>query len=119
MKLRLAIVFLFAAAGCSGGDDGGTGSGVDGSKSVASLSASEQQDLCEFTVDVEDGPRTVQCDGFTVDIDDVAACVASLGEVPASCTATVADAEACALAIGDDPCHFDSPACQPFFACAG
>jgi len=120
MKLRLAIVFLFAAAGCSGGDDGGTDSGVDGSKPIGSLSASEQQDLCAYTVDVEGGPRTVACGDFDVEIAGVAECVENLAGVPATCPATVEESEACAAAIGDDPCHgFGSDACDPLLACAG
>jgi hypothetical protein len=102
---RLGIALLFVAA-CGGGSDG---SGVDGSKTLVSLSASEQQDLCEYVVAAQGGEGHVEdCgNGTTFETGTVAECVADFGDFTAGCTATVSDAEGCADALSD-PCNLDS-----------
>jgi len=109
-------VLVVAMAACGGGS--GT-SGVDSSKHVNSLSDGEAQTFCEWAVDEQGGAGTVtDCgDGLTITVDTVAECVAKQGNYTSDCAATVADAEACTTAIGNDPCSFGGNACAALFAC--
>jgi hypothetical protein len=72
--------------------------------------------------------KTVSCGGsagtVTVGFAGSADCTAGSNTttgVPASCTATVGDAESCAAAEYDDPCHTnpagDAATCAAFLAC--
>jgi hypothetical protein len=94
-----------------------SGSGVTGSKKLTELSASEQDQLCTYTVKVEGGPHTVTCSDGTVTIDDKATCVNNFTGLGASCMATVDDAEGCSEAMGKDPCNFDFNACSALLTC--
>ncbi len=108
----LVCVTALALAACGGGG----GSGLDGNKALGSLTSAELMELCEYVA--EAGPQeTVDCgDGVTVGPTTAAEC--AMDPFPTDCTATVDDAEACADAIGDDPCNaFESEACAPIFAC--
>lgn len=107
-----ALAFI-AACGSST-----TGSGVTPSKKLNALSSSERDQLCQYSVEVEDAPRTVTCgSNTTVTLKDKAACVTNLGTVDVQCQATVGDAEVCFQAIGDDPCSFGLGACTALFTC--
>lgn len=100
------------AFGCGGGS-----SGIDGQKKLVELDASENTTLCQYIADAEMGPRDVTCSGgLVLHIHSVDECIAS-AHFASSCTATVAQSEACADAIGADPCTFGGSACQPLFSC--
>lgn len=110
----LAASAALLLCACGGSD----GSGVDGGKALISLSAGEQMDLCEYIV--ASGPsEPVDCgDGVTAEPTTVSECVADFSDFTADCTATVAQAEACAEAIGADPCGDSFPAeCAWVFDC--
>ena len=108
-------ILAVAVIACSSSP--GSGSGITGTKKLTELSASEQNDLCAYTVGVEGGPRTVTCGDRAVYLEDEATCVLTLGSVNTQCQATVADVEDCARAIGMDPCNTGVAACTTFFAC--
>jgi len=111
------MVMGLLAIGC--GEDG---SGLEGTKKVVDLSASEQGDLCDYTSEVEGGyGASKMCgDGITITVKPRAECVANLEAVVAGCTATVADVEACAEAVGEDLCKLLSePKCGFLVQCTG
>lgn len=96
-----------------------SGSGVATGKKLVDLSASERGQLCAYSVDVEGGPRTVDCGNHvTITIEDDAACVSDLGALGAQCQATVGDAEGCFEAIGSNPCSLGASACAAVLSCA-
>lgn len=124
--VSLVLVLLgVVASGCGsdGGDDGAKGaSGVDKSKSLASLSASEKGQLCDWTASVSGGyGKTMMCAGDSEASNDAnqAECVASLP----SCAITVAQAETCTKVVVTVPlCDqvekaFTAPECAPLVAC--
>jgi hypothetical protein len=115
MRTCFVVGLILGAVACGGG--GGGSSGVSGSKQLGQLDMSEWQTLCEYIVEVEGGEgKVTECgDGVTVTTTTVAECVADAPTFM-GCTATVANAEACAEAIGADPCA-GSAACEPIFAC--
>ena len=115
--LAAAVIACSSSPGPGSGSSTGTGSGIAGAKTLTELSPSEQDDLCAYTVVVEDGPGTVTCGDRTVYLEDEATCVLTLGSVNAQCQATVADVEDCARAIGMDPCNTGVAACATFLAC--
>lgn len=95
-----------------------SGSGVDGSKSLADLSDAEKGAICDWVANALGGYGQVYaCDGSDVSIakSDRAACVAS---IPPACSATVAQVENCANAIGGDVCQvLVRPECAPVRHC--
>ena len=109
----LALSFISLAA-CGGSD----GSGVDGDKTIVSMSASERTDFCEWAIDEQGGAGTVTtCGEVTITVQSVADCVASFDSFVASCTATVSQGETCVEAVASNPCEFGGTACAPVFAC--
>lgn len=95
-----------------------TGSGVTPSKKLNELSPGERDQVCAYSVEVEQAPRTVMCGNNTsVTLQDKAACLTSFGEITIQCQATVGDAEICFQAIGDDPCSHGIGACTALFTC--
>lgn len=99
--LSLSSVLVFAIA-CGGG-----GSGVSGSKRLGSLSDAEARQLCEYASDEFGPPRTITCNGQTIEfngIDDGDCATAMGSEIPETCPATVSQYEDCIEAIGADPC---------------
>lgn len=118
MKKNLLSTILVGAAfvvGCGGGG------GVDTSAELGSLSASDQTSLCN-TLLADYPSKSVTCDGSTFNIGIMASqCSGSdaLGDIPATCTATVGQAEDCFDAEYNDPCGSDAAtatACQPLAA---
>ena len=105
------------ALGACGGDGGG--SGVDGAKPIISMTVSEKQTFCEWLVAEQGGPDHVtECGGgVSVTTQTVAECVAGFADFSPTCAATVAQGEACAIAVGAAPCSFGGEACAPIFAC--
>lgn len=116
--MRLFIGALFTAslslAACGGG---GGDSGLDSSKELGTLTADELSTLCEYVVSASPS-EPVECDGFTYEPTTQTECESD--PFPETCTATVGNAEACADAIGDDPCTaFESAACADLLECFG
>ncbi len=115
------LLFVVAIVGCGGG-----GSGVDGGKKVATLSASEQMTECTYEV-AQFPKRTITCPGttgtITVGGGDVATCVTNLqseSTMHPSCAATVSQFEACEEDIFAEPDSFfcsstsaPPPSCAP------
>jgi hypothetical protein len=122
-----ALAVGLAACGGGGDDDPETvdasvsidaGSGISGDRQIGSLTPAEQQAFCEYMIATEGGPGSVhECDGLTLTASTVENCVADFVNL-GDCTATVAQAEACAEAIGMTPCG-SLDVCDPLFACAG
>ncbi|MEZ4366654.1 MAG: hypothetical protein R2939_10250 [Kofleriaceae bacterium] len=116
--LLLSLTTCLAAA-CGG--DGGS-SGVDSSKTIGSLSISEQMELCEWTND-QQPTEPFMCGGETIEPEDPADCSAAAimaDPVPTDCMATVGQYEACLEAVNADLCAESLPAvCEPLFACFG
>ena len=111
----VSILVVCVAAGCGGS----SGSGLDSSLELLDLSAGEVEQLCEYVVDVQDGPRTVECgDGVTVELSGVEECVEDFDFLSDDCAATVLDAERCAEDLGADPCALFAPSCAPLFECS-
>jgi hypothetical protein len=110
-RMWLCVSIVMVACGSS------AGSGVTGAKKLFQLTASERDQLCQYSVDVEHGPRSVTCETSTVEILDKPGCVANFGGIDAGCTATVDDAENCSEAVGRDPCNPDINACGALVTC--
>jgi len=117
MKNLLGTVVLgVLVLGC--GEDS---SGVDGSKRLLDLSATEQGDVCDYTSDVQGGygSSKVCGDGITLSVKQRGDCIANLEATVAGCAATVADLEACSEAVGEDLCKFLSePKCAFLLQCS-
>jgi len=115
-NLSLIGILLGGLAACGGSD-----SGVDSGKTLASLSVSEQITLCEWAND-QAPTEPYMCNGQTIEPEPAEDCAADVAEnpVPATCTATVGDFEACTEAIEADRCT-DSipPACAKLLSCFG
>jgi hypothetical protein len=114
MKIALAVCLVscsFAAAsgvGCSSSTSGGGGrSGVTESKSLNSLTDSDKRSLCDWVAGQLGGyghkqTQTCTINGQSVTVSrsaptDQTTCVNELN-IPASCTATVSQAEDCEIA---------------------
>ncbi|HWO26919.1 MAG TPA: hypothetical protein VNO30_49655 [Kofleriaceae bacterium] len=119
------VVAAFLCAGLIAACGGSDGSGVERSKSLVSLNDDEITDLCEYFADVTE-KRVVDCGGgltVTFQAKPVAECVADHQQIPASCSATVGDAEDCNTDFADltdeQLCSDGAlPAsCQVLFAC--
>lgn len=115
------LILICSLAACGGDDSGGGSSGVDSSKKLNTLTADERQDVCEAFAAAQGSVQSKDCgDGITITVQTTAECVSSLSAVSASCTATVANVEACGDAAGDDLCSLiSSPSCAFLFQCAG
>lgn len=118
MARLLIASLLFGSLLIACSDDS---SGVEGSKKLAELSASESGDLCDYTADVQGGYGASKLcgDGLTITVKSREACIANIEATVASCTATVENAEACAEAVGDDLCKLLSePKCAFALQCS-
>lgn len=138
-RSSLALICAFGVLpllpGCGDGSgttgDGGappkTTSGVTGSKTIGSLSDADTKAICAWTASLYGGyGGKVVCDngsGSTVTISgpaDLAECLAEATTIPATCKATVAQAESCTRAMstcdqGDDDTA--ASACAAMMAC--
>lgn len=137
MKLVLLALALSVVCGCNdrrttdtpppppvdsgAGTDSSTGmdsggSVLDPSRTVDSLNLAESRMICEPLVAAQGGPRMVNCDGLDVRVQTVDECAASIDA--ATCTRTVGELNACADALGGDPCLlFTAPACMVLAEC--
>ncbi|MEM9189291.1 MAG: hypothetical protein AAGF12_08950 [Myxococcota bacterium] len=95
----------------------GSGSGVDSSKTVASLTPAEAMAVCNYTVPLANMTAGQMCMGLTLEMSTPADCVTSFSAA-SMCTATVAEIEACAVASSTDPCALLSQVCAPLLSCA-
>lgn len=112
--LGWSTVLVALSVGCGG--DGGLD--VDGSAVMTSLSDSDLQAVCSWSIDLQGGPgHETDCgDGTTVSVQQVGDCTA--GFEGKDCTLTVAEFQACAEASADNPCEaLGSSACSPVFEC--
>lgn len=117
---RLAPLVLVCSLAACGGDDSGPShtSGVDSSKKLTALNADEQQEVCHLLVGAQSGVQSKDCgDNVTITALTEMQCVATFGSLLSSCTATVADLEACSDATAEDLCNLASPTCAFLFAC--
>lgn len=97
MSIRF-MVTVALLSGCLGTDDS-DGSG-NGEALLVDLSASQLAQLCERRT-----PQTVTCaDGTELTTAPVQDCVKLYEALPATCDATLQQAEACFDAVNDDPC---------------
>ena len=123
MKIVSLVLVLLGvvAAGC-GSDGAKGGSGVDKSKSLASLSAAEKGQLCDWNASLSGGyGKTMTCtDGTDASNDaDQAECVMALP----TCTVTVGQFEACTQTVVTVPlCDqiakvFTAPECAALAGC--
>lgn len=114
MKIYLGIV-LFAFAACGGGGD----SGIDKSKKLNALSSDEVKTFCEWAIAEQGGAgHQTMCGDIIIRVETEAQCEAQYGTFPATCAATVGDAESCAQALTADPCTLGGSACEVVFSCA-
>jgi len=94
-------------------------SGVAGSKTIANLTDADRKKICDWTAALYGGyGRTITCSP-TLEITgpaDLAECLAEAATVPATCAATVAQAEGCTRTIAScsDAVSAD---CTALFAC--
>jgi hypothetical protein len=121
MKIYLGIVLFGLTTAACGGGDSGSDSGIDQSKNVTSLSASEVQTFCKWALAEQGGPgHEMMCGaGSSATVETQANCETRYGHFTSTCTATVGDAEDCVRAIAADLCALvpEGNACQPLFAC--
>lgn len=115
-KITISLALGLGLIACGGGSDG---SGVDGSKTIISMSASERMTFCEWAIEEQGGAGTTHnCGDFTITIQTVAECVADFDNFSPTCTATVGQGESCVSAVASDPCNLGGSAeCQAIFAC--
>jgi hypothetical protein len=117
--LRLVSVFVVGALVACSDSGSSSGSGVEPTKKLIELSATERTQLCEYMVEAEGGMHSKTCgDGITISVKSAADCATGLSTFKSTCTATVDNAEACAEAAGDDLCNLiSSPTCSFLFQC--
>jgi hypothetical protein len=129
----LLFTALFAVtAGCGGGSGDGTDggstpratSGVSGTKTVATITDADRTAICDWTAGLYGGyGKTIECGnvgGFDLTIigpESQAECVAEAAQIPKTCQATVAQAEACVKAAADCDDTNDEAACAAIIAC--
>jgi hypothetical protein len=115
MIRRSWLAMMIGAAACSSSSQ--TRSGVTETKKLYELSSGETDQLCEFRIDVERGPRTAECpDMSSVILPGKTSCVSELDSITVQCTATVSDAENCFEAEARDACAADA-ACMAYRFC--
>lgn len=117
-RVGLGLVAMSVAllGACGGGSD--SGSGVDGDKKGADLTADEATALCEYGNGLFP-TEPVECTDFTWDpATSLSDCSTAATDLPPdTCPATVSDYEACQEARAADVCATDLPAaCAPLFA---
>ena len=99
-------------------------SGVPGNKRQGDLTDDDKKRICDWTAslyggygreiscpDIGSGPRTITAP------ESQAACLAQGVMIKPGCTATVAETEACLLAIASCDDSTDATLCAPLFAC--
>lgn len=119
----LALVALLA--GCGGNDAGRDGgdavvscSSFDQTRPLVQVTGGDLQVLCDCGASLGGGyGQSTTCDGGIVvkTPDNQNACVARLGTIRSTCTATVADSLNCVTEL--QQCNFTGPACQALVAC--
>jgi hypothetical protein len=96
---------------------------VPGSKKLVELSASEQDQLCEYIANLEHGYIATCVGGIPREIPENRPCgdlsyFGNFSAFDARCTATVDDTETCYETRTEDPCDDDIYAsCHVFWVC--
>jgi hypothetical protein len=115
-----AFLMTGLAQACGGGEGG---SGVSGDTKVVDLDAGGLDSVCGYVSSVFP-EQSITCSGQTLTIGtNKAECIADFDMLDPTCAATVAQAEACADALGalsdEEFCTQEVPpaACAPLFNC--
>lgn len=114
-KTWFAMVALALAAAC-GGEDVGP-SGVAGDTKLSALTAADIRSICEYQIPAL-REREAACAPSDVR-ETVDECIAAISSATITCSATVADLEACIegqVDAGAD-CDADPPACEVLEPC--
>ena len=124
------LMFGSLLVACGGGTSTPKTSGLTESELLVDLTAAQGVQLCDWAEEVAGPQRTVDCPAVgsaaayqdTVGVGSGAACEFTAAQLGTSCTATVANAEACVNAVeGMTPCHEDlntiAAACAPLSGC--
>jgi hypothetical protein len=114
MRNIIVISTMFATTACTSSD-----SGLDRNIELGTLTSAEISQECDFVASLPSKSATCS-DGSvaTVGGTSKAACVAMFNAVPASCTATVGNADDCFNGMEADPCNGPfSAACNAIGAC--
>jgi len=99
----------------------GPTSGVDETKKLSELNATEKAQLCDWEAGILGGyNHKTTCSGgsSTTNAASQSACVSKM---PATCEATVQEIEDCSKIDAKDPCAFailTAPECKPLLACS-
>jgi hypothetical protein len=116
--VKVMSVLVIAGVCACGGDPARP---VDPPESslLVGLSATQIESLCGWEAGVFGDPRTVTCsNGDSVTISDESECESGFANLPATCTATVGNAEDCVDSVADDPCGLGGAACAALESCA-
>lgn len=116
MKRLSCLCGLWFVVACGSSATSSDGSGIAIERDLATLSADEQAQMCDYLDDRIGPPRTIACDfDGSVEIEARTSC--AFERVPASCAATVSDAERCVEALASDVCRVYFPECAAMFEC--
>lgn len=93
-------------------------SGVDPARTLAELTAPEWQAWCGWSISTQGGEgKVTTCDDGSVTVRTVDDCVSGAAAF-GSCAVTVAEADACTIAMAEDACTgMEAPACAALLAC--
>jgi hypothetical protein len=116
-KFLLGIGLSLAAVACGSSSSGPSRPNDVNDVLIGDLLSAEIDDVCNYTVDIEDGPADVTCsDGTTVHVFGFSECVDALSAIdPTVCDATAGDYMDCSEDHEINECDDTSIACQNTF----
>jgi len=115
-KIFVGIALSLAAAACGSSSSGPSRPGGIDDVIIAELTDGEIQDVCNYTVDIEDGPADVLCsDGTSVHVFSFSECVDALSALTTTCDATAGDYMDCSEDHEVNECDDTSIACSNTF----
>lgn len=93
-------------------------SGVEPTRTLSELTASEWQAWCTWSISTQGGEgKSTTCPNGSVQVGTVSECVTG-SPAFAACGVTVAEADACSLAMAEDACTgMDAPPCAALVTC--